>query len=137
MSAESARRVLIVDDDEGVRLVLGRILRKAGYLVAFVSNASDAIAEIGTAAPDIIFADIDAPQTDGFALINWWRRHGTAIPLIAMSGANKTLTGRLGLAAKLGARATISKPPREQDVLEAIASAIDERRPAWPGQRWG
>ena len=137
MSAESARRVLIVDDDEGIRLVLGRIVRKAGYLVGFVSKAGDAIAEIGTAAPDIIFTDIDTPQTDGLGLINWWRRQSASIPLIAMSGANKTLTGQLGLATKLGARATVSKPPLEQDVLDAIALAIDEPRPAWPGRRWG
>jgi len=132
----SIRRVLIVDDDEGIRLVLGRIVRKAGYLAAFVSNTRDAVAEISAAAPDIIFADIHAAKTDGIALINWLRRHSSAIPLVAMSGANTTLTGQLGLAAKLGARATISKPLREEAVLEAIERAIVERLPKWPAQRW-
>ena len=136
MSRESNRRVLIVDDDELTRLVLGRIVRKAGYLVGFVSTAQDAIAEIGAAAPDIVFTDIRMPETDGFALINWLRRSHSTIPLIAMSGANTALTGQLGLAAKLGARATIAKPIRELDVLDAIQAAIGVPASAWPTRRW-
>jgi two-component system cell cycle response regulator CpdR len=134
--SEAVRRVLIVDDDETIRLVLGAIVRKAGYLVAFVSNAREAIAEISAAPPSIIFTDIFMPEADGFELINWLRRHGLSIPLVAMSGSNKTLTGQLGLAETLGAHATISKPFLEEGVLRAIASATGEQNPAWPGQRW-
>lgn len=134
--SRSTRRVLIVDDDEGIRLVLGRMVRKAGYLVAFVGNARDALKEIAAAAPDMIFADMHTTTTDGIELINWLRRHSSAIPLVAMSGANAALTGQLGLAAKLGARATVAKPLAEEAVLEAIKSAIVERLPRWPGQRW-
>jgi CheY-like chemotaxis protein len=135
--AKANRRALIVDEDEGNRLVLGRIARSAGYLVAFVSTARDAVAEIIGAAPDIIFTDIHLTRTDGFELINWLRRSSSAIPLIAMSGANAMLTGQLGLAARLGARATISKPLREADVLEAIRLANAKPRPSWPGPRGG
>jgi two-component system OmpR family response regulator len=134
--SEAARRVLIVDDDEGIRLVLGAIVRKAGYLVTFVSNTRDAIAEIGDAPPSMIFTDIFMPEVDGFELINWLRRQGSVIPLIAMSGSNKTLTGQLGTAEKLGAGASISKPFAEKDVLGAMKLALGESRPAWPGQRW-
>jgi CheY-like chemotaxis protein len=127
---------LIVDDDEVVRLSLARIMRKAGYLVAFVSNAREAIAEISVASPDIVFTDIFMPGTDGFELMNWLRRRKCAIPLVAMSGANRTLTGQLGLASKLGAKATISKPFREQDVLEAIVAAVGDQKSPWPSRRW-
>jgi CheY-like chemotaxis protein len=133
---ETVRRALIVDDDEGSRLVLGAIVRKAGYLVTFVSNAREAIAWIGDAPPSVIFTDIFMREADGFELINWLRRQGSSIPLIAMSGSNKTLTGQLRLAEKLGARATISKPILEPDVLKAMALAIGAQTPAWPGQRW-
>ena len=111
-------------------------MRKAGYLVAFVSNAHEAIAEIGDAPPNIIFTDIFMRDADGFELINWLRRQGSAIPLIAMSASNKTLTGQLGIAEKLGADATISKPFAEHDVLGAMKLATGQNRPAWPGQRW-
>jgi CheY-like chemotaxis protein len=137
VSTVSGRRALIVDDDEVVRLSLARIMRKAGYLVAFVSDAREAIAEISAAAPDIVFTDIFMPGTDGFELMNWLRRRKCPIPVVAMSGANRTLTGQLGLAAKLGAKATISKPFREQDVLEAIEAAVVEPKSPWPSRRWG
>jgi len=133
---EANRRVLIVDDDEAIRLALGTIVRKAGYLVTFAGNARDAIASIDAARPSIVFTDIFMPEADGFELINWLRRSGSSIPLIAMSGANTTLTGQLGLAARLGAQATISKPFVEQDVLSAIETALGEGSPAWPSRRW-
>jgi CheY-like chemotaxis protein len=133
----SGSRALIVDDDEVVRLSLARIMRKAGYLVAFVSTTREAIAEICAAAPDIVFTDIFLPGTDGFELMNWLRRRNCPIPLVAMSAANRTLTGQLGLASKLGAKATISKPFREQDVLEAIEAAVGGQKSPWPSRRWG
>jgi CheY-like chemotaxis protein len=136
VAAGADGRALIVDDDESVRLSLARIMRKAGYRVAFVSTARDAIAQIGSAAPDIVFTDIYMPETDGFELINWLRRRNAPIPLVAMSGANGALTGQLGLAAKLGAKAAIAKPLREEDVLAAIAVAVGGRKSPWPGRRW-
>ena len=117
-------------------MVLGRIVRKAGYLASYVSNASAAIAAISAVAPDIVFTDMDMPEADGFELINWLRRCSRSIPLVAMSGANKTISGQLGLAARLGANATLSKPLLERDVLDAIALATGEQNTPWPGQRW-
>jgi CheY-like chemotaxis protein len=136
VSTEPVRRALIADDDETVRLILGRAVRRAGYLARFVSNAREAIAEINAEAPAIVFADIYMPGADGFELINWLRRRSRAIPLVAMSGANKVITRQLGLAARLGANATLSKPLIEQDVLAAIALANADQNPHWPGQRW-
>ena len=126
----------MVDDDEVVRLSLARIMQKAGYLVAFVSTAREAIAEISAEPPDIVFTDVFMPGTDGFELMNWLRRRKRPIPLVAMSGANRTLTGQLGLASKLGAKATISKPFREEDVLEAIEAAFAGQKSPWPSRRW-
>jgi len=121
-------RALIVDDDESVRLSLARIMQKAGYLVAFVSNARDAIAEIGAAAPDIVVADVFMQEAGGFELLNWLRRRKSAIPIIAMSGAKGTLTGQLGLAAKLGAKATVLKPFQKQRASAGCDAATPTRR---------
>jgi CheY-like chemotaxis protein len=136
VSTASSNRALIVDDDENVRLSLARIMQKAGYLVAFVSNARDAIAEICAAAPDIVVADVFMQGAGGFELINWLRRRKSAIPIIAMSGVRGTLTGQLGLAAKLGAKATVLKPFQERDVLEAIKAALGDAKSPWPSRRW-
>ncbi len=130
------RRVLIVDDDEVIRMALGAIVRKAGYLVTYVSSAREAIAQIGDVPPNLIFTDVFVREADGFALLNWLRRTGSAIPLIAMSASNAMLTGQLGTATKLGAQATIAKPFRAADVLGAIERALGDRGPAWPSRRW-
>jgi len=117
-------------------LSLARIMRRAGYLVAFVSTAREAIAAISAAAPDIVFTDIFMSGADGFVLMNWLRRRRSSIPLVAMSGGNTRLTGQLGLASTLGAKATISKPFRERDVLEAIEAAVSDQKSPWPSRRW-
>ena len=63
-----ARRLLLVDDDEGFLLAAGRLLEAAGYEVTAACDAVTARARLSEAQPDLILLDVIMPGQDGFAL---------------------------------------------------------------------
>lgn len=64
-------KVLVVDDDPGVRLLVGRSLQKAGYRVRDAPSAGEALEWIEEkGAPDVMVLDVSMPDTDGFELLS-------------------------------------------------------------------
>jgi DNA-binding NtrC family response regulator len=78
--------ILVVDDDDPVRVMLARLLRTQGYSVLQAANASEARRLIGAERPDLIISDIVMPGESGIEL----RRHVAGIwpelPVILISG---------------------------------------------------
>ena len=52
------KRVLVADDEENIRLVLGTLLKKAGYEVETVASAEEALSRVSTFDPDFVLADV-------------------------------------------------------------------------------
>lgn len=61
-----AQRILLVDDDEGFLLAVGRLLEAAGYDVTSAPNADEAKARLDAELPDLILLDVIMPGKDGF-----------------------------------------------------------------------
>lgn len=61
-----AQRILLVDDDEGFLLAVGRLLEAAGYDVTSALNADEAKARLDAELPDLILLDVIMPGKDGF-----------------------------------------------------------------------
>jgi DNA-binding response OmpR family regulator len=81
-------RILLVDDDQEVRAVLGLVLRKNGYQV-IEANSGDAGLEMAQQYhPDLILSDIDMPAGDGGSLLRDIRGHPKLkfTPFLMMSG---------------------------------------------------
>ena len=77
MAAEdSARRVLVVDDEENIRLVLQTLLRKHGYEVQVADSAERALALLDSLAPDFVIADVRMPGMSGLELCQQIRARG-------------------------------------------------------------
>ena len=53
-----ARRILIIDDEQGIRAALGQLLEFEGYEVRAVGNAVDGLAEYAKQRPDLVFLDV-------------------------------------------------------------------------------
>jgi len=59
------RRILIIDDEQGIRAALGQLLEVEGYEVRSVGNAVDGISEYAKQRPDLVFLDVKMAGIDG------------------------------------------------------------------------
>ena len=64
-----AKRVLVVDDEEDTRVVVGRLLEKSGYEVETVGGGEDAVIAVQARKPDLMVLDLGMPGIDGWTVI--------------------------------------------------------------------
>jgi len=69
------RRVLVVEDHDGTRQAVARLLGRNGYDVSEASSADEARERVLSAVPDVILLDIGLPGTDGLSLASEFRAH--------------------------------------------------------------
>jgi FixJ family two-component response regulator len=118
----SSSVVHIVDDDLGVREALGELLRSMDYEVALYGSASDFLK---SELPDVsacLVLDVRLPGTSGLELQEYLTSINVGLPVILMTGfGDIPMSVR---AMKLGAVDFLTKPIRDQDLLDAVATAI-------------
>lgn len=124
------RRILVADDDPGIRRTLQIGLEKAGYEVIEARDGEEATRLWRENGVDLIIADIYMPNKSGLQLIMELRSHNSTIPVIAMSdgGRNKNLNPLI-YSEILGSVRTIAKPFSLDGMVamvkEALAKAAD------------
>lgn len=118
--------VIIVDDDLRLRDALSSLLRSVGHRVQVFSSASDLL---GSKLPDVvscIAVDVRMPGLSGLDLQNRLADAGIHIPIIFMTGyGDVPMSVR---AMKAGAIDFLTKPFRDQELLDAVALALDRDR---------
>ena len=130
---EKRPAILVVDDEEGLRETVQRMLSVA-YRVVGAADAVSAITLIKAEPPDLVLTDIYMPRGDGFELLNWMRDNVPDIPAVAMSGSSPTVGGntrfdQLSIAQRLGAAAVLDKPFRQSHLLETIERVLSKGEP--------
>ena len=65
----SARHVLVIDDDEGVRLTFSRVLKLDGHTVHVAATAAEALGEVEQQRPDAILLDLKMPMVNGVGFL--------------------------------------------------------------------
>jgi CheY-like chemotaxis protein len=112
--------VLVVEDDQSLRVVIRMILENAGYEVSEARNGRAALESIETGRPDVILADMRMPIMNGVELVNHLRSDAktASIPVVLMSGL---LTDSDGSSV---ADAIVAKPFEPVDLLEAITRLL-------------
>ncbi len=119
-------RVLIVDDEPGLRQSLGLLLSDAGYEVAAESDGRGALARAISEPVDLILCDVRMPQLDGLAFLRAYRAKGGSALVIMMSaygGEDAALA-----AMKEGAYDYIPKPFRSDEVVLTLRKAEERER---------
>lgn len=110
-------RILVIDDDELVRLTVKQMLDAAGHQVVVAADGADGLRAFREAPADLVLCDVFMPNKSGIAALTELRQ-GSAVPIIVMSGGAPS-SGRVGerafvdylrVARSLGATATIQKP---------------------------
>lgn len=118
----SGLRILVVEDERGVRLLLRRVLEAAGARVVAVTSLDEALAEVDRQPPDVLVSDIRMPGGDGYQLIRRVRAlpddRGGRTPAVAVSAS----VGEEDVATILAAgfQKFIRKPFEVAEVREAI-----------------
>jgi len=114
--------VFVVDDDTSVRESLRNLIRSAGFSVQTFSSAQEFLASQRPQAPSCLVLDVQLPGLSGLDLQQELARGGIQIPIIFISGhGDIPMSVR---AMKAGALEFLTKPIKDEDLLDAIQQAI-------------
>ena len=119
------KKVLIVDDEEDVLLMLGKRLTASGYSVITATNGKDAIALAKSQHPDIIVLDIIMPEMDGGEVMAELKEHPStrSIPVILLTALfSKAEEEKYGSMA--GGNITLAKPLDAEKLLEQMKKLL-------------
>lgn len=121
-------KILIIDDELGIRELLSEILNDEGHTVETAQNATEARQMLPEFAPNLVLLDIWMPDTDGVTLLKEWGSSGQLqMPVIMMSG-HATIDTAVE-ATKIGAMAFLEKPITLQKLLKAVDQALNPAKP--------
>jgi two-component system alkaline phosphatase synthesis response regulator PhoP len=123
-----AKKILVVEDEPGIRLSLSDELESAGYRVFTAENGEKALALAGREKPDLIILDIMLPILDGTEVCKNLRMRGDRTPIIMLTVRDKEIDKVLGL--ELGADDYMTKPFSLRELMarvKAVFRRTDER----------
>lgn len=117
-------RILVIDDDSGVRGVLKILLERAGHVVTTAGSGEEGLQTLGAAPVDLVLVDIEMPKMNGFDVCSLIRtdpaRRG--IRVVLMTG--RPITGVPEQASAVGALDLIHKPFQRDALLKKIADYL-------------
>jgi len=116
------RRILVVDDEQGIRGALGQLLEYEGYDVRTASNASDGIAEYQKWRPDLVFMDVKMGGMDGLEALKRLREIDPSATVVMISG-HATIRTAVE-ATQLGAYEILEKPLDTDRILVMLRNAF-------------
>ncbi|GAA2133778.1 response regulator transcription factor [Nocardioides bigeumensis] len=119
--------MLVVDDDRAVRESLRRSLEFNGYAVALASDGAEALAGIGTLAPDVVVMDVMMPRLDGIETTKALRAAGNDVPVLVLTARDAVGDRVEGLDA--GADDYLTKPFALQELLARLRALLRRAAP--------
>jgi DNA-binding response OmpR family regulator len=122
----NAGRVLIVEDDEGIREMLKYNLSTAGFSVQEASDGASGLRTARTARPDLILLDLMLPAMSGFDFCRALRK-SSRVPIIMITAKDSEVDKIVGL--ELGADDYITKPFSVREVLARVNAVLRRAQP--------
>lgn len=114
--------ILVVDDDDPVRVMLARLLRTQGYGVVQAANASEARRLTGGAPPDLVISDIVMPGESGIELRRDLAGLWPEVPVILISGYSAE--GPAEFAARTANTSFVQKPFAADQLLALVEATL-------------
>ena len=133
--AKARAHVLIVDDDELVRMTAREVFERVGLRVSVATNGIDAISELGKEPADLVILDVLMPEKEGIeTLIQIKREYPNAKVMVISSGGRKQIEDFLIIAQRFGADAVLKKPIKPSVLLSHASQLLwgDAALPAEP-----
>lgn len=116
--------ILVVEDDENLRVLVARMLSRGGYRALTASHGIEALKSVRTQPIDVVVTDMLMPEMDGTELLRALQTERPGIPVIAMSGIDEW-NEWLRIAIHLGAFATLHKPIMAPQLLQIVEQALN------------
>lgn len=111
---------MIVDDSRLIRMRLGKMVGE-DYDIIEATNGREAILKAVSEKPDIIITDLLMPEMDGFEFLEQLQQKNILFPIIVLTADIQSETRKRCL--ELDALAVLSKPPKMEDLEEALENA--------------
>ena len=105
---EMPKKVMIVDDEEDIRISVGQILEVSGYEVIKAEDGDDCLKKLESEIPDLVVMDIKLPGMDGLEALKAMRQIDARVPVIMMTAFGTVNTAITAM--KFGAYEYLLKP---------------------------
>ena len=121
----SVKTVLVVEDYEDSRFILGQLLEMSGYRVLEAADGREAVRVAERESPDVVLMDLQMPVLDGFTATSLIRRTESIcqVPVIAVSA--QSTAEFISAAALVGCDSFVSKPVDFDLLLEVVRECIE------------
>jgi CheY-like chemotaxis protein len=120
-------RLLVVDDEEHVRELIGEVLERAGHSVTQAPDGEQALESIADQPPDLVVCDIYMPGIDGLSFLKRVKSANPRARVIIMSGGGpgKSLELSTTLAETYGADRVLLKPFPNETIVKAVQESLE------------
>lgn len=128
-------RILIIDDEKDIRVVLREVLKRAGHEALIAANAREGLDKLAEHGADLVITDVIMPGIDGVATIERIRKDHPDMPVIVISGGGNvapmdyepgaiSTTAFLASARNAGADRTLTKPFDRKELVAAVEDLL-------------
>ncbi len=118
-------RVLVIDDDPGLRDYLGALAARQGYVVLSVPTGEEALEKLDDARPDLVTLDLVLPGMDGLETLRHIKKRIPDVPVVMLSGHGQARN--IVEAMKLGATDFLRKPFEVEELEVSFQKALEKR----------
>ena len=122
---ENQVKIMVVDDEAGIRALLSDALMQEGYSVTLAENGKDSLRQLRNHRFDLVITDINMPQLNGLELIKIMKKNGRREKVILISGkpVDNTFLNR----ESIPVFAQLKKPFRLNLFLDTVTSALESQ----------
>lgn len=118
-------KILVIEDDSGIRDLISCVLEMEGYSVVKAENGIQGVARHRAELPDLIITDMTMPEQGGAETIIKIRQETPAARIIAVSGGGRLDAAHPLIAArKLGATETLHKPFTVSELIDSVSRTL-------------
>ena len=121
-----AKKILIVDDEDSIRVSVAGILQDEGYTIHVASTGEEALSRVDEVRPDMVLLDILMPGMDGLETLQHLKSRQPRLPVIMISGHGTMETAVKAI--KLGAYDCLEKPLSMNNLVLMIRHVLDFSR---------
>lgn len=125
LAFSSSARILVVDDEEGMREFLGILLQKEGYQVETAQSGEEALARLGKERFDLVITDLKMPRMSGIDVLNKIKERDPDVGVVLITAYASTETAVDAM--KGGAFDYIAKPFDVEEMKEVVRGALKKR----------